>query len=103
MSFTAETLERTELRGEPDWLRERRRAALADYERLPMPSRTDEEWRRTDLGGLDTARFEHANGAAPAPKLPAGVIYESLATAAAKHPELVEPVLFTLLHHDRDR
>jgi len=106
MSFTTETLERTELRGEPDWLRERRRAALADYERLPMPSRTDEEWRRTDLGGLDTAkfaRFEHANGSAPAPKLPAGVIYESLAAAAANHANLVEPVLFTLLHHDRDR
>jgi Fe-S cluster assembly protein SufD len=106
MSFTAETLERTELRGEPDWLRERRRAALADFERLPMPSRTDEEWRRTDLGGLDTAkfaRFEHSNGAAPAPKLPAGVIYESLAAAAANHAKLVEPVLFKLLHHDRDR
>ena len=106
MSFTAETLERTELRGEPDWLRERRRAALADYERLPMPSRTDEEWRRTDLGGLDTARFarfEHSNGAPPAPRLPAGVIYESLAAAAANHAKLVEPVLFTLLHHDRDR
>ncbi len=106
MSFTAETLERTELRGEPDWLRERRRAALADYERLPMPSRTDEEWRRTDLGGLDTAkfaRFEHSNGSSPAPKLPAGVIYESLAAAAANHAKLVEPVLFKLLHHDRDR
>jgi len=108
MSFSQETLERTELQGEPDWLRERRRAALADFERLPMPSRHDEEWRRTDIAGLNPAsfaRFERANGAAPAPapKLPAGVIYEPLATAAANHAKLVEPVLFTLLHHDRDR
>ena len=108
MSFTAETLERRELQGEPDWLRQRRRAALADYQRLPMPSRTDEEWRRTDITGLNPAnfaRFEHANGAAPqpAPKLPAGVIYEPLAAAAASHAKLVEPFLFTLLHHDRDR
>jgi Fe-S cluster assembly protein SufD len=108
MSFSQETLERTELQGEPDWLRERRRAALADFQRLPMPSRHDEEWRRTDIAGLDPAsyaRFEHSNGAAPAPapQLPKGVIYEPLAAAAANHAKLVEPVLFTLLHHNRDR
>ena len=106
MPFSVETLERTELRGEPDWLRDRRRTALAAYERLPMPGRADEEWRRTDLTGLDPAafaRFEHANGAAAAPKLPAGVIYEPLAVAADKHASLVQPALFSLVHHDRDR
>ncbi len=107
MSFTAETLERTELRGEPDWLRERRRAALADFERLPMPSRTDEEWRRTDMAGLnlaDYATLEHANGLKQeTPRLPKGVIFEPLSVAAEKHRRLVEPLLFSSMHAERDR
>ena len=36
-------------RGEPDWLREMRVAAWETYESIPMPKRTDEEWRRTDI------------------------------------------------------
>jgi Fe-S cluster assembly protein SufD len=108
MSFNVETLERTELQGEPDWLRARRRSALEAFERLPQPSRTDEEWRRTDLAGLDLGRyskFEHVNGAAPAARreLPNGVIVEPLATAAVKHRELVEPLLFSMVRPDRDR
>ncbi len=53
------------LQGEPDWLGERRRGALAAYERLPMPSKTEEEWRRTDISGLNAAQFselENKNG-----------------------------------------
>ena len=107
MALTAETLATARFQGEPDWLREKRREALSAYERLPMPSRTDEEWRRTDIAGLKPeryARFEHANGAiAGRPALPKGVIYEPLSVAAAKHAELVRPVLFSLLHHERDR
>ena len=41
-----------EQRGEPDWLRELRLRAWDTYESLPMPTRSDEEWRRTDLRGL---------------------------------------------------
>jgi len=85
LGFTEETLEQTG-QGEPDWLRERRRTAFAAYERMPMPSRTDEEWRRTDVTGLDPAKFatlEHANGhRQETPKLPAGVIFEPLSLAA---------------------
>ena len=107
MSFTAETLERTELRGEPGWLRERRHSALEAYERLPMPSRTDEEWRRTDIAGLDPslfAKFEHSNGAVTEQReLPEGVIFEPLLTAVANHSELLEPLLFSLVRPDRDR
>lgn len=33
---------------EPQWLRERRLAAWELYDSLPMPSTSDEEWRRTD-------------------------------------------------------
>src|SRR6266568_3217223 len=107
MTFTAETLERTELRGEPDWLRRRRRSALEAYERLPMPSRTDEEWRRTDIAGLDPSRFakfEHANGAVSEEgDLPKGVIVEPLSAAVANHSALVEPLLFSMVRPDRDR
>ena len=106
MGFTAETLEQA-VQGEPDWLRDRRRAALASYERLPMPSRTDEEWRRTDIAGLDLssyARLEHANGLVQeTPKLPKGVVFEPLATAAAKHRQLVEPLLFSSMRAEHDR
>ena len=37
---------------EPDWLRERREAAWDIYESTREPSRSDEEWRRTDLRWL---------------------------------------------------
>ncbi len=51
--FTREAAEELSyLLGEPDWLRERRLAAWEIYERTPMPSRTDEEWRRTDIRRL---------------------------------------------------
>ncbi len=36
------------LNDEPRWLAERRRAAWELYESLPMPSTSDEAWRRTD-------------------------------------------------------
>ncbi len=37
---------------EPSWARERRMEAWRVYEDTPMPSRTDEGWRRTDLAPL---------------------------------------------------
>ena len=37
---------------EPTWMRERRLDAWKIYESLPMPTRQDEEWRRTDLRAL---------------------------------------------------
>jgi len=106
MGLTAETLEA--LRGEPDWLHDRRESAFATYERLPSPSRTDEEWRRTDVSRFNPAeysRLEHSNGMQlnePA-GLARGVILEPLRDAARKHPELIEPRLFSLLKADRDR
>ena len=39
--------------GEPRWLRERRLAAWRAYEAMSMPNPLDEEWRRTDISGLD--------------------------------------------------
>ena len=47
-------------RNEPDWLLKKRLQAWAQYEEMPMPMRTDEEWRRTDIRDLpidDVAPF----------------------------------------------
>jgi len=45
------------LKDEPAWLRDGRLAAWETYESLPMPQRTDEEWRRTDIKGLKLDRL----------------------------------------------
>lgn len=106
MAISSQTLD--QLQGEPGWLRERRESALATFERLPAPSRTDEEWRRTDVSRLDPSQFaklEHLDGQKLVlpEALPEGVILEPLRVAAEKHRDLVEPRLFSLVHADRDR
>ena len=56
--FSREAVEAlSQQKGEPAWVLEARLAAWATYERLPMPKRTDEEWRRTDLRGLKLDRL----------------------------------------------
>ena len=106
MALTAATLD--ELRGEPRWLRQRREEAFVSFQQLPAPSRTDEEWRRTDVSKLDPnqySRLEHLDGqklVLPS-SLPKGVILMPLRQAAAEHPDLVEPRLFSLVHANRDR
>jgi Fe-S cluster assembly protein SufD len=111
-------------------VRARRREAFAAYERLPLPSRSEEEWRRTDLRGLDLDSFEpfeRANGAAPsapiadtagvlrqrgsepgAVELDAevaarGVLFMPLSQAVREHRDLVERYLFTEVRPDRDK
>jgi Fe-S cluster assembly protein SufD len=131
MAFTIEAVEElASLHGEPEWVRARRRDAFAVYERLPMPSRSDEEWRRTDIRGLDLGAFEafeRANGAAPAdpiedtagvlrqrgsepgvveldPDVAArGVLLMPLTRAVREHPDLVRPHLFSEARPDRDK
>ena len=57
--FTAEAVaDLVRGRDEPDWMRERRQAAWQAYEQMPMPTRQDEEWRRTDLRGLRLDQVE---------------------------------------------
>jgi Fe-S cluster assembly protein SufD len=51
---------------EPQWLRESRLMAWEIYEDLPMPSQTDEDWRRTDYRSIrwnEADRLIEANGA----------------------------------------
>src|SRR2546421_9014453 len=75
---------------------------------MPAPSKTDEEWRRTDVSRFDRSqfsKFEHLDGQKlilPS-GLPEGVILNPLRQAAKAHPELVEPRLFSLVRADRDR
>jgi Fe-S cluster assembly protein SufD len=131
VGFTVQGVEEiASLHGEPDWLRKRRRSAFDTFERMPMPSRIDEEWRRTDVSRLDITKFsqfEHRNGAAPAEPLEgvagtitmrgseiegvrldpelarAGVVLEPISLAAKTHPELLETLLFTQVRAERDR
>jgi Fe-S cluster assembly protein SufD len=71
-------------RGEPDWLQQKRLQAWEAYERIPMPKRTDEEWRRTDIRLLpidEVAPFsELAGRVSSREELPVGV-REELASA----------------------
>ena len=104
--LTSEALD--QLQGEPAWLRERRESAFATFERLPSPSKTDEEWRRTDVSRFDAAdysKLEHLDGLKlERPSgLPEGLILEPLREAAARHAGLVQPRLFSLIHPNRDR
>ena len=57
-------------KGEPEWLREMRLGAWRRYEGMPVPSRKEEEWRRTDLSLLDLpAVTPFAGPEAAAPRL----------------------------------
>lgn len=51
--FSREAVEElSRQRNDPDWLRQARLAAWEAYIATPMPVRTDEEWRRTDIRDL---------------------------------------------------
>src|SRR5436305_14862088 len=51
--MTREAVERlAALKNEPAWLLERRLRAWEIFQALPMPTRQDEEWRRTDISKL---------------------------------------------------
>lgn len=95
--------------GEPAWARERRIESWRVYEDTPMPTRNDEDWRRTDISGLklDTFRPTKGEGISPlrstdlggtpsmvcAEAQAKGIIFTSLEQALREHPQLVEPYL----------
>ncbi len=119
--FTQEVFERhlAAQSAAPGWWTERKRSAYARFASLPMPVRTDESWRFSNLAGVSLEGFSPAKGAAkpPAPpvalavapcaslsfsngrsaaatQLPAdlaarGVIVSSLSGALASHPALL--------------
>jgi Fe-S cluster assembly protein SufD len=104
------------LAASPAWWHERKRAAYARFGSLPMPSRTDEGWRFSNLSGVRLDGF--APGAAasavsaplkmaaapaltfvngrlaartipPAAAAAAGVVVSTLSEAVAAHPDLL--------------
>jgi Fe-S cluster assembly protein SufD len=110
-------------KNEPEWLRASRLRAWQIFEVLPMPGRTDEEWRRTDLSKLnleDLVPYSEASG--PSVESPLrieggslltqqnsvtvdrclqddlarqGVIFTDLDSAVREHPELVKQYFMT--------
>src|SRR5207248_651211 len=51
--FTREAVEEISgLKNEPEWMRMRRLEAVDTYEKMPLPARNEEEWRRTDVSKL---------------------------------------------------
>jgi Fe-S cluster assembly protein SufD len=58
IGFTQETFDALlASREEPDWVRQRRRAAWQAFERMPPPSLRDEEWARTDIRPFKLDRY----------------------------------------------
>src|SRR5436190_2173081 len=70
----------------PDWLTELRQEAIERFAELGFPSRTDEEWRFTNLAPLTRTSFVPANGAL-SPN--AGRILSDLVIDAGTRPRLV--------------
>ncbi len=66
----------------PAWWRERKKAAYARFEALPMPARTDESWRFSNLSGI------RIDGFTPDAAPPAGTAPAPAAFALAAAPML---------------
>jgi Fe-S cluster assembly protein SufD len=117
-AFTAEVFEGhlASLASAPAWWLERKRAAYARFESLPLPSRTDEGWRFSNISGITLGGYSPAQGQ---PKAPAplgiepaaalsfaggrlagraaasavlekkGVVVSTISEALARHPDLL--------------
>jgi len=66
----------------PEWWLGRKREAYSRFESLPMPRRTDEKWRFSNIAGIDLAGFSPAGDAPRADPLrpPAELAVEAAAT-----------------------
>jgi Fe-S cluster assembly protein SufD len=64
-TFTKDNLPAVD--GEPGWARSLRGDAVAAFEALPMPSQSTEEWRYTDVSGLDLGIYRPPAPAAAGP------------------------------------
>ncbi|GAB4537778.1 MAG: Fe-S cluster assembly protein SufD [Anaerolineae bacterium] len=56
---------------EPGWMKERRQVAWSLFEELPMPTTSDEDWRRTDIRALrwDQLQLSPVSSVKPASRL----------------------------------
>ena len=79
---------------EPEWMRNKRRAAWKLSRELPLPTGTEEEWRRTDLRGLNLADY------LPCPPQPTAVQrYQELPKDLLRHTILPETTTGGLVVH----
>jgi Fe-S cluster assembly protein SufD len=83
-------------KNEPLWLRQRRRNAWQANQQLAMPTGHEEEWRRTDLRGLDLMHYD----ALPAPVQTAQTHQELPAFFASRLTLPETPVGGLLMHQD---
>lgn len=66
--FSRHDIETIARRGnEPDWLREKRNTAWTVFEETPMPTASDEDWRRTSLRKIKWGRFRRADSSSLEP------------------------------------
>ncbi len=52
---------------EPDWLRQKRQTAWTVFEETPLPTTSDEAWRRTDIRKVKWGKFKIADATSIAP------------------------------------
>ena len=100
--FTQQTVEAI-ASGEPAWLKSQRLAAWQTFEKLPLPSRRDVEWQRFDIRALNLDKVALAPNrqspitekltALPVDLAKKGIIFCDMATALAKHGDLVKQYL----------
>ena len=81
-------------KNEPAWMRDKRRAAWQLSQELPMPTDTDEAWRRTDLRGLDLGQY-----AALSPQVEPVSVREELPAYMAPHLAMPETTVGGVLVH----
>jgi len=92
--------------GEPAWLTSRRLAAWQTFEKLPLPTKRDVEWQRFDLKALrlDKVSVSHSSVAERLTgAVKDGVIFCDMATAVAKHGDLVREYLGKLIAPEEPR
>ncbi|HUK82084.1 MAG TPA: Fe-S cluster assembly protein SufD [Verrucomicrobiae bacterium] len=92
--------------GEPAWLTSQRLAAWQTFEKLPLPTKRDVEWQRFDLKALrlDKVSVSHSSVAERLTgAVKDGVIFCDMATAVAKHGDLVREYLGKLIAPEEPR
>lgn len=99
LPLARETVERlAQVRGEPDFLRDARLAALERYERTEWPTGHEEEWRRFPLKDLpradlstllDTTNPPSEYTSVPLEAARHGLVFDRMLNVAREHPELV--------------
>lgn len=81
-AWTLESFERfARSRDEPAWLGALRRQAWERFVSAPMPDRSHEEWRRTDLRTFRFERFAFPGGAASGAVVPPAMLAQQVARA----------------------